>query len=194
MKIGRSLDSLSITVDTDELAEMARNVRITDVKRLRVRGEYVSRTQQLRLIFSRDIGRVFRSVSNGRYWTVTLSPDATGTRQLETFGATPTTYDFVGGYVYEVQVPEVRAPLRRTKPVAEKKGLTFPSPPPKLFNGISTTPAPAAKAGYQPLPGVTDSELKECMQIFNRAIDRGFKPACDGRGRILYFDRQVGGE
>lgn len=188
MKIGRHSDYVSITATLDEMIEIGRAAHIRHYSQVACWARLLPASDVLE-VYVGD-GRRFRPNADQRLWTVALDASSCGAGRLEPFGMTPTTYEFGAGRKLLVKLPDVRAELRRSKPVLEKIAPFVPGSRSDL--ALSPRRRAPPETYYSPSSAVSDGELLTAKEIFNRAIERGFKPEFDGRGRILYFDQRVG--
>lgn len=186
-KIGRSADHVTVSTTREELIELARELKMSDPEktfaRLRAYGVVDPLHTKLTLTFS-SVGRSFSNKAGTNRWILQLDVVSARGAQLEKFGTTPTTWH-VNGRVVTVDIPAVRAELIKRKPALSKK-----APPGRYHPGLR----PPRPASPSPTPAVefNDSELVRAQKTFNSAIERGFKPQFDGRGRIMFFERRVG--
>lgn len=187
MKLGRSTEHLSLTFTPFELGEICREANIRDTSKLACWARYVPSEDEVHVYLGE--GRKFIANSTGTSWRVALDVEASWAQSLEVFGLTPTIYRMVPGRKVIVEVPAIKAPLKRMKPVMEKQGAFIPRT--REHFGLRPVRLPAKIE--KTVPFVTDAELIKSKDIFNRAIERGYTPQFDGRGRILFFERRAGG-
>lgn len=186
MKISRSQTYLNIYATQTEYADLLRKFRVGG--ELRCSARYNPKDDEVVVSFSHT-GRVFNVTPNSKgVWKVSLDLLESNAQHLEEFGATPTSFYEDGRMRIKIAIPPFKNDL--VKRDYSKRKFGKPSAP-RLPASINK-PLPKIEYDQQQLPTVNETELLKAKDVYNKAIDLGFKPAFDGKGRILWFDRKVG--
>lgn len=174
MKVGITQDHVAIVVNDVEHTKLLAKAT-SDDGRLRCKATLDPTESKLRVTFGS--GRAFSKAAGAPNWRVQLSRELCRAQRVAEFGLTPVHYGEPGAGKIEIFMPDARNEIRRM---------------PTKNQGVAARAQQLLKRfDDPPLPTVSDEELALCKKVFNRAVECGYAPQCDARGRILWFERKT---